>query len=160
MNKKVILTIVIVLALIAGATGIGFAAFRAGTAYGLSQSEAVAAALQNNKPGVDGGLGGPFMHGAYGFAMPHGFGIGRMHSGFGGGFGFLQCLVPLFGLFLLFALFRLVFRPWGWRHGWGGHGPWGHQGGVPPHFEEWHKQAHGQAPPPPPPADTPPTTNA
>ena len=156
MNRKVILTIVIVLALIAGATGIGFAAFRAGSVYGLSQSEAVAAAIRDNRASVDGGPG------AYGFAMPPGYGMpgGDMHGGFRGGFGhggfgfglgFLQCLIPLFGLFLLFAAFRFFFRPWGWRHGWGEH--------LPPMFEEWHKRAHGQTPPPPPPTDNPPASN-
>lgn len=173
MNRKVILTLVIVLALIAGATGIGFAAFRAGTAYGLSQSEAVAAAIRDNRPGIDGGPGGPLMPGAYGFAMPHSYGVGDMHGSFRGGFGhggfgfglgFLQCLIPLFGLLLLFAAFRFFFQPWGWRRGWGGHGPWGHGGPngehLPPMFEEWHKRAHGQTPPAPPPANNPPATNA
>lgn len=159
MNKKVILTVVIVLAIIGGLVGVGFAAFRAGTMYGISQSETVAAAIREN-PGVGSVM--PFGDGPRGFNMPHSFGGWGMRGNFGHmgfGFGFLQCLVPIFGLFLLFAFFRMIFRPWGWRHGWGGHGPWGH-GGVPPHFEEWHKQAHGQTPPPPPAAGNPPTTSA
>lgn len=158
MNRKVILTIVIVLVLVAGAAGISFAAFRAGAAYGISQSPAVATALSQNGPNGD---VRPFVAGPglYGFGHPY-MGWG-MHGW--GGFGLLQCLVPLFFLFLLFGLFRLIFRPWGWgwRHGWHG-GPWGHgegkSEGMPPMFEEWHKRAHGQTPPAA--GDTPPSPTA
>jgi hypothetical protein len=177
MNRKVILTIVIGLLVIAAAVGVGFTAFRMGQAYGISQSPAVATALANRPAGSDGVP--PFAGGsyAYGFGMgrPFGgpFGGGFEHWGPGPAFGFLRCLIPLFFLFLLFAFFRLVFRPWGWRGGWGGpwgRGRWGHHGGpdgqggpeghnVPPMFEEWHRRAHGETPPTPP-TDTPPSTNA
>jgi len=158
MNRKVILTIVIVLVAIGTLAGVGFAAFRAGTTYGLSQSEVVAAAIREN-PGAGSEM--PFAGGPRGFMMPHGYDSWGWRGGFGFGLGFLQCLIPLFGFFLLFALFRLIFRPWGWQHhGWHGHGgPWGHEG-VPPRFEEWHQRAHGQTPPPPPPPAGNPPTNA
>jgi ABC-type multidrug transport system permease subunit len=162
MTRKVILTIVIVLVAIGALAGVGFAAFRAGTAYGISQSDAVAAAIRENP---DAGSVMPFGGGprGFGFMAPQGYGMWGWRGGFGHGgfgFGFLQCLIPLFGFFLLFALFRLIFRPWGWRRGWHGNGPWGSEG-VPPHFAEWHQRAHGQAPPPPPPpADNPPSSNA
>lgn len=168
MNRKVILTIVIVLVLIAGAAGVGFAAFRAGTAYGISQAPAVATAIaQSGANNGDVRQFGPMMYGYGQPGMAFGpFGMGMRgfgRGGFGFGFGLLQCLVPLFILLAIFAFFRLVFRPWGWRGGWRG-GPWGHHGpngeGVPPMFEEWHKRAHGQPTPPPPAGDNPPSTNA
>ncbi len=66
---------------------------------------------------------------------------------YGGGWhpfgGFLSCLGPLFALLLVLFLVRCIFRPWRWhRHGrmWGG--------GVPPMFDEWHRQAHQQNQPP------------
>jgi hypothetical protein len=154
MTRNVFLTILIVLALVVGAAGIGFAGFRMGVNYGIAQSPQVAEALQNLpeggpvRPGYDFGPGDMRPFGGY-YGLGHrGFGWG-----WGSGFGFLGCLFPLIGLFLLFALFRLVFRPWGWRYGWHG-GPWMKEG-APPHFEEWHKRAHGQTPP----ADQPPSTS-
>ena len=81
---------------------------------------------------------------------------------FGFGFGFLGCLFPLLGFFLIFSLIRLIFwrGGWGGRHGWGRHGWGGPEGqgqdfgpggqGVPPMFSEWHKRAHGEQTPPPP----------
>jgi hypothetical protein len=49
-------------------------------------------------------------------------------------FGFFGLLVPIFFIFLLFALIRAIF--WGWGH----HRHW--DDGVPHRFEEWHKRAH------------------
>ncbi|HKZ70292.1 MAG TPA: hypothetical protein VJ020_09445 [Anaerolineales bacterium] len=157
MKRNIVLTILIVLALVVGAAGIGFVGFRAGAAYGISQSPQVAEALQNLPEGGQVRPGDAYGFGP-GFGMrPFGGHYGWGHRGFGwgwgSGFGFLGCLFPLFGLFLLFALFRFIFRPWGWRHGWHG-GPWMKEG-MPPHFEEWHKRAHGQTPP----ADQPPSTS-
>ncbi len=148
MNRKIVLTILIGLALVIGAAGLGVFAFRAGAAYGLAQSEAVATALAENKPAV---VGAPFVSGLrvhhLGF---HPGGWGRRGWGWSGGFGFLGCLIPLFFLLLFFGLFRFVFRPWGW--GWHGHGKWHGGPDVPPAFEEWHKRAHsgssGDTPPP------------
>lgn len=153
--RRVVLTTLIVLGILVVAAGIGFAGFRMGMGYGIAQSPQVAEALQNLPEGsqvmpmMPGGFGP-----GYSYGMRGNFGWGP-HMGWGmGGFGFLQCLVPLFFLFLIFGLFRLIFRPWGWhgRHwGWhGGPGMWDKEG-VPPPFEEWHKRAHGQ------PTDTPTT---
>ena len=153
--RRVTLTIIIVLGVLLVAAGIGFAGFRLGMNYGFAQSPQIAEALQNLPEGAQ---VNPMMPGGFGpgYGMPYGrYGWGG-HWGWGGGFGFLQCLIPLFFLFLLFGLFRLIFRPWGWGWGWhgrrwtGGPGGWDKEG-VPPPFEEWHKRAHGQ------PTDTPPT---
>ncbi len=57
---------------------------------------------------------------------------------FGSIFSFLG---PLFGILILFALIRCLFRPWGWHRRWHQAGGWG-GGGVPPMFEEWHRRAH------------------
>lgn len=145
MNRRIIFGILLALVLIAGAVAIGATAYRAGVVRGLADS----GQLVLPGGGDFGPRGGEPGYGFYGH-RPFGFGP------FGFGFGFLQCLVPLFFFFLFFSLLRGLFgwrRPWGW--GWGGHhhgqGPWGK--GVPPMFEEWHKQAHGQAPPP----ETPPS---
>jgi hypothetical protein len=125
---RTILIGLLVLVLLAGAAGIGVYAYNAGVAQGLVQSGKVTV-MQ----------GGPY---AYPYAGPFFF-----HPFFG--FGFLGCLFPLLFFFLIFGLLRGIFwrGPWGWRHGWAGghHGPWG-KGGVPPMFEEWHRQAHGETP--------------
>jgi hypothetical protein len=75
--------------------------------------------------------------------------------GFGGfGFGLFGFL---FFILILALLFRAIFRPWGWGHGWrGGYGPggWGYKGtetrDVPPPFEpmleSWHRRMHGENP--------------
>lgn len=176
MKRNILITVLVAVLLVAVAAAVGFGAFRAGQAYGISQSPEIATAIANRPEGgaMAGApfVGGPFMGGP--FAGGYGYGYGRPFGGgfgphFGPGFGVLGCLVPLFFIGLIFVLFRLVFRPWGWRGGpggWRGHGPWGHSGpngehAVPPMFEEWHKRAHGEATPPPtPPTDVPPTTNA
>jgi hypothetical protein len=174
--RRVVLTIVSVLVVLAVIAGIGYVGFTWGAQYGISQSPQIAAAIENMPEGGlrPDGPGAPFAPGldgrfGYGWGGPH-MGFGGMHGGFGPGmgfgFGFLRCLIPLFFLFLLFGLLRFVFRPWrwggghwgGWRGGPGGQGPWGH--GVPPHFEEWHKRAHGEAPATPNDPNAPPPTNA
>jgi len=62
---------------------------------------------------------------------------------YGWGFGFFPFgfLLPIFGLFLFFALIRaLVAGGRGYGHrGWYGDA----EHGVPGRFEEWHKRAHG-----------------
>ena len=133
MNGRIILIGLLVLALLAGAVGVGVYAYNAGVAQGLVQSGKLVA--------PEGGVAPyPYYGGPFFFHQPFGF-----------GFGFLGCLFPLLFFFLIFGLLRGIFwrGPWGWRHGWGGghHGPWG-KGGVPPMFEEWHRQAHGQSAPP------------
>lgn len=131
MNGRTILIGLLVLALLAGAAGVGVYAYNAGVAQGLVQSEKVT--VVEGGPGPYPYYGGPFLFRPFGF-----------------GFGFPGCLFPLLFFFLIFGLLRgLLWRgPWGWRRGWGGgghhgHGPWG-EGGVPPMFAEWHRQAHGQ----------------
>ena len=126
MIGRIVIAVVIVLALVAGAAGIGVNAYNAGVARGLADSGEFA------RPE---GAGGPDPY--YGFRGPY-FYPGRH---FGYGFGPFGCLFPLLGLFLFFALLKgLVWRgPWGWgRHM--RHGPW--EKGLPPMFEEWHRKAH------------------
>lgn len=144
MTRRILIGMVVVLLLVAGAVGVGAMAYRAGVVQG-----AIASGQFDVVPGD--GRGPDMMF----YAMP--FGHGHMGWGWGGGFGFLRCLFPLFGLFLLLALFRLAFghRRWGWGGGpgrWGGPGMgWGSESHpVPPAFEEWHRRAHGETPPAPP----------
>lgn len=65
------------------------------------------------------------------------------------GFGFLGCLFPILGLFLIFGLFRpLFFHRMGWWRGGGPRGNWPQD--VPPQVEEWHRRMHeksGDQPP-------------
>jgi hypothetical protein len=139
MWRRVILGILIVAVLAAGAIGIGVTAYNYGVARGLTDSGQV---VVGEGRGVRPDGFWPPMH--FGYARP------MMGARFGYGFGFLGCLGPLLFLFLVFALFRFIFwRPWGW--GWRQPGPWGHgEGkGLPPMFEEWHKRAHGEQPAPP-----------
>lgn len=139
MSKKIVLSVLVVLVLIAGAAGVGAVAFRAGVTYGIAQSDKVAAAIESRPEAAP---PAPYPYYGYApFARPHFFGFSP---------GPLGCLLPLLFLFLLFGLFRFAFRPWGWgwHRGWhhGGPGPWG-KDGLPPMFEEWHRRAHGETPP-------------
>ena len=149
MTRRIVIGILIVLLLAAGAVGVGVMAYRAGVVQGMVTSGQVITAPDGGRgPDVFVYPGGPFMY--------------RGHWGFGGGFGFLGCLFPILFFFLLFGLFRLIVGPrrWGWGggyRGWGGPGGPGGPGWgsaehpVPPMFEEWHRRAHGEAAPPPPP---------
>jgi hypothetical protein len=137
MNRRVVLGIFVVLLLVIVAVGAGGVAYRIGIAQGLAANPQLVAPQGNGGVPV-----APFYYGAPGFyGRPFGF----------GGFGFLGCLFPLLGIFLLFGLMRAIFwggRGWGGRRGWGGHGWGGPEGqGVPPMFDEWHKRAHGEQPP-------------
>lgn len=136
MSRNVVLAILIVLALIAGAAGIGYYAYTTGYAQGLTQSGKIELVVPNPEDGAV----RPFMYGAPGFHYFGGWGL------WGGPFGFLRCLLPLLFFLLVFGLLRfLIWRPWGWRHRWGGYGGYGGSGekeGLPPMFEEWHKRAH------------------
>jgi hypothetical protein len=152
MTRRVLIGILVVVVLAAGAVGVGAVAYRAGMMQGLVTSgQVVVPQGDGTGPGMWFFHNGPMM--GYGHMGWGGWGFGA--------FGLLRCLVPLFGLFLLFALLRLVIGPRRW--GWGGYGRWGGPGGpgmrwsnephsVPPGFEEWHRRAHGEAPPPTPPA--------
>jgi hypothetical protein len=131
MNRRLVLGILLVLLLAVVAVTAGSFAYQAGVAQGLVNSGKLVI--------PDGGVM------PYCYRMP-------FYGGWGMGFGFVRCLFPLLGFFLLFALLRGAFwRGGGWgRRGWG-HGGYGAGGpGVPPMFEEWHKRAHGEPAPTPP----------
>jgi len=149
---RVALGILLTLAVIAIAAGIGFGGYRLGYTQGLTQEGKIVIAAPGGETPVEPGA-----------LAYRGWGYGwGFHRPFGFGFGFLGCLVPLLFFFLIFAVIRgLFFRRmmWGWGGGpWGHHGPMGgpgpHGEGLPPHwrdrahtaFDEWHKQAHGEAP--------------
>jgi hypothetical protein len=110
------LFIAILILLIGGAIAVG--AYDAGIAQGAAQ--VVVPAAGGAAPAV-----------AY-YGRPYGWGFGFFPFGF---------LVPIFGLFLFFALMRALI--WGGR-GYGHHGWYSDsQTGVPGRFEDWHKRAHG-----------------
>ncbi|MGH2592750.1 MAG: hypothetical protein ACRDGG_04495 [Anaerolineae bacterium] len=118
MNGRIVLGVVLVLVLIAGAVGIGTYVYNAGVAQGLAESGKLVAPESG--------------------AVPYPY-YGPFYRPFGFGFGFLGLLFPLLFLFLVFGLLRRLF----WRGGWGGGGPRGNwEKGVPPMFEEWHRRAH------------------
>ncbi len=116
MNGRIVVRILLVLVLIAAALGIGVYVYNAGFAQGLVESGKLVAPAAGAVP---------YFYGPW-FYRPFGF-----------GFGLLGCLFPLLFFLLFFGLLRGFF----WRGGWGGpRGYWGR--GVPPMFEEWHRQAH------------------
>jgi hypothetical protein len=123
--------VVLVVALILGAAAIGYAAYSAGIAQG--------AALAAGAPAV-----APAAVPAYAPYGPMMVGYGYPHFGFG----FLWCLAPLFFLFVVFGLFRLVVRGGMWGHR---HGGWGPRGFMHDDMrsqwmeraEEWHRKQHG-----------------
>ena len=127
MNRRLILGILVALVLIVSAVSLGAYAYNMGVAHGLAQSEKLA----ELPPGAQISpypyyYGGPFW-----FYRPFGF-------------GFFGCFGPLLFLLLIFFLFRGLW--WGGRCGYGPgwrHGHWGR--GIPPAFEEWHRQAHHRA---------------
>jgi hypothetical protein len=92
---------------------------------GLVQGRAEGAQLPGQDPG--GMVYPPYRYGP--FFWPFGFGFG--------------CLGPLFLLFLIFFLTRLLFwwprGRWGWHH-------YGEAREVPRRFEEWHQKMHEGAP--------------
>lgn len=124
MNGKIGLRIVSALVLIAAVAGIAFFAFQAGVAQGSPITIEASS-----------GASVPAPHPYYGYGM-------RYHHPFAWGFG---CLIPIFAVFLLvLALKSFRVMMWDPRWGWGGHrGHWGERH-VPPMFDEWHKQAHGE----------------
>jgi hypothetical protein len=137
MNRRLVIGILVVLLLAVVGVTVGVFAYQAGVAQGLVTSGKVVI--------PDGGVG----------VVPYGYHMMPFYGGWGFGFGFVRCLFPLLGFFLLFSLLRLAFwRGGGWgRRGWGhgGYGGYGPSGSnVPPMFDEWHKRAHGE------PAATPP----
>lgn len=136
MNGKIGLRIVSALVLIAALAGIAFFAFQAGVAKGSPVTIQAPAGQTAPVPA-------PFY--GYGYGMP-------FHHPFGFGFGF-GCFGPLLVFFLIVLAFKsfrmMLWGPrWGHMGHHGGHGPWGRhwENGVPPMFEEWHKQAHSEQP--------------
>ena len=136
-----VLGLLLVLGLIAGAAAFSF---KAGEARGVMQAPAVATAISN---AAENGQAVPPM--AYGSGHPYGYGYGM--RGYGHHFGFFPfgaICGSIFFLFFFFGFMKMIFFR-GMHHG--GHhmrGPWGKhwEGGVPPMFNEWHKQAHGESP--------------
>jgi hypothetical protein len=130
-GNNVGLRIVSALVLLAVIAGIAFFAFQAGIAKGSPVT--IQAPSGQTAPA-------PYPYPYYGMPFYHPW-------GWGFGFG---CFSPLIALFLFFLAFRAFgFLFWGRRWGWGHHGPWRHnwgERGVPPMFDEWHKQAHGEQP--------------
>jgi hypothetical protein len=124
-NRRIILGVLLALVLIAGAVTLGTYVYNVGVAQGLAAS----GKLTDLPPGAEARpypyYGGPFL-----YHRP---------------FGFLGCFGPLLFILLIFFLLRGLW--------WGGPGRWGPPGwhhahwakaGVPPMFEEWHRQAHSQ----------------
>lgn len=125
-GNNIALRIVSALVLVAVLAGIGFFAYQAGVANGSPIT-------------IEAPSGGSVPAPYYGYGMP----FHRGHYGFG--FGCFGPLLAIFLLLLAFKSFRFLF--WGPRWGWGGHrGHWGKrwEGGPPPIFDEWHKNAHGE----------------
>jgi hypothetical protein len=132
MNGRIISAVLLVLVLVAGVAGLGYYAYTAGVSQGLIDSGKLVAPATGVAPG-------PMPYGGYPYYGPFFF-----HRPFGFGWGIFGCLIPVLFFFLFFGLLRGVF---GWRRHWGGHyygmhGDWKQH--VPPMFEEWHKQAHGE----------------
>lgn len=128
---RVIASFIALLIMVGLVVGVGAYAYQVGMQQGVAQVAAGAAG--------DGAVATPRFAPMY-----YGYGF---HP-FGWGFGFLGCLAPLFFIFLFFSVFRLIrYAIWGPRWGWGHHRWHRHWGkGMPPVFEEWHKQAHGEKP--------------
>lgn len=125
----------LLLGLIVGAGAFGY---QVGVMRGIEQAPVVAAAIENATENGQVAPIPPMMYGN-GYGYPHGFGYGRHFNPFGA-----ICFSFLF-LFLFFGAMRMLFFR-RMRHGWGHHGHWskGWEGNAPPHFEEWHKRAHGE----------------
>lgn len=133
-----VLGLLLVLGLIAGAGAFGY---QAGTARGIEQAPAVAAAIE--KAAENGQPVMPMYGHGYGYGYPHDYAFGYRHhfNPFGA-----ICFSFLF-LFLFFGAMKMLFFR-RMRHGWahGHHGPWGKdwEGKVPPFFSDWHQRAHGE----------------
>lgn len=105
MDRRILLTVLLVLVAIGVAAAIGVNAYQAGLARGLADSGAVPQPAPGGPPY---GYYGPYWHGPFGF----------------GGFGFFGFLLFFF---LIVALLKgLFWRPWGWhgRYGPGTYEEW------------------------------------
>lgn len=140
----IVLRVIGFLLLIALIIGGGAMVYRAGMAQGISQAPAVATAIVQSAESGQTVPVPPMMYG-----RPYGYGY-PMYGHHGFFFPFGAICGSIFFLFLIFGLMKMVFFG-GMRHrGWEGHkhGPWGRhwENGVPPMFDEWHKQAHEEKP--------------
>src|SRR3989304_4530429 len=107
MTRRIVLSILLALVILAGVAALGVYAYKAGVAQGLLQSDKLPALVPE---------------GGRGFYPYHHFGAAFYHRPFGFGFGCFGLLLPVLFLFLLFGLLRGLLwpRPWCWRHGWQG----------------------------------------
>ncbi len=125
---RIFMGVVLALLLVGLVAGVGVTAYNAGIMQGVVESGRFV------PPTTEGGVAPTAPIWIYG--------PGAFHRPFGFGFGFLGCLVPLFFIFLLFALFRFAFRPH-WGHGGWKRGGWDPaQGDIPPAVKEWHRKLH------------------
>jgi hypothetical protein len=119
-QRRMLITVALVLVALMVAAAIGTYAYRAGVARGLEDSGKLAA------PGT--AVPYPYYYGPFWHPWPF------------FGFGFL---FPLLFLFLLFGVLRRAFWGGRWRGACGAGAS-----GVPPRFEEWHRRAHETMPEP------------
>ena len=130
--------------------------FIAQTAYQAGLSTAITTAAAN---APDGSVVTPVAPGAY----PYGYGYGYGPWGWGHGFSIFGFLGTLLVIFLIFGLLRAAFWRGRGNGGWGRHGYWAGPGGPGGHggpgkwgdhdprsrfhetFEDWHREAHGEA---------------
>jgi hypothetical protein len=119
-NRRALFAVAVVILAAMAAVAIGGLAYHAGVEQGLAEGRRVSEA-----PPAGSAAGEPYRQ-----FPPFGF----WHFA---PFGFFFPLFPLLFIFLVFFLIRGLF--WG-RCGGYYYGPW--RGGVPPTFEEWHRQAH------------------
>ncbi len=118
MNARVVVSVFVTIVVIAALVGVGVYVFNIGVMQGMAQAGRLPAPSTEPIPA-------PYLAGPY-FFRPWGF-----------GFGCFGILIPLFFLFVIFALFRGLFFGGHWRRR-----AWMREGNVPPMFEEWHKKAH------------------
>ncbi len=119
MNRRTLFSVALVVLAVLAAVTIGAVAYQTGVQQGLVEGRRVSEAPPAASQPV-----GPYWH-----YPPFGF----WHFA---PFGLFFPLFPLLCVFLVFFLVRGLF----WGRCCGYYGPW--RGGVPPSFEEWHRQAH------------------
>lgn len=128
---RAVISVILALLVLGGAIALGWMVYNAGVAQGVAQGSAAQVAQ------AVGPAAGPI--------YPVRFWSGPWY---GFGFGPLACLIPLFFLFLVFALTRpLLWMGMGGHRfgGWGRHGPSAdHPQGWREMAEEWHRQAHAK----------------